>query len=78
MVTGIVRMETSFINSHTVNLGSVLAHYAGAEFGICSLCPVEPVVAADCVSADVRYLKAGMLVRSKEAGVVLQKRSQVQ
>jgi hypothetical protein len=78
MVTGVVRVETPFIDSHTVHLGSVLAHDAGAEFGICCLCPIEPAVAADCVSADVRYLKAGMLVRSEEAGVVVQKRSQVQ
>jgi hypothetical protein len=56
MVTGVVRVETSFIDSHTVHLGSVLAHYAGAEFGICCLCLVEPVVATDCVSTDVSYL----------------------
>jgi hypothetical protein len=78
MVTGVVRVETPFIDSHTVHLGSVLAHDASAEFGICCLCPIEPVVAADCVSTDVRYLKAGMLMRSEEAGVVVQKRSQVQ
>jgi hypothetical protein len=62
MVTGVVLVETPLMDSHPVHFGSVLAHDAGAEFGICCLCPIEPVVAADCVSADVRYLKAGMLV----------------
>ena len=56
MVTGVVRVETPFIDGHTVHLGSVLAHDAGAEFGICCLCAIPAVVPADCVSTDVSYL----------------------
>jgi hypothetical protein len=77
MIAGVVRVQAALIDDDLVKLGSILANDAAAELGICCLCPIEPVVAANCVSADVRYLKAGVLVRSEETGVVVQERAQI-